>query len=330
MDLVRVACVSLSCVALALAGCGSDDGAADPDGSGPGTGSGDPGAGPGGSGSGSGSGAGPATAGFDIDSPPITIGSGEEKTYCYFTTVDIAEDAGVKRWSSTMTSGSHHLIVYFTEDAQEADGTITENCDAIGGGGLNFPIWTYSAQSPEAQNVMPDGVGMTVKSKQHLFVQMHYLNTTADPIEASVHVRADTYDKGESYTPAAAYITFNTQIELPPHGAGSAEGSCNVPSDVSFFTLSTHAHRRATKTWVQDGSKTVFESEDWEHPGAVDWTAAPHYSFGNQLTYHCDYQNDLDKPVNTGNSAETDEMCMAVGYFFPADKPIFCINSTVF
>lgn len=328
MDLLRAACVSVSCAALALAGCGSDG--ADPATAGPGAGSGDPGAGSGGNGAGTGSGAGPGTAGFQITTPPITIPSGSEKTYCYYTSLDLADDVGVKRWSSTMTSGSHHLIVYFTEDAQEPDGTIVEDCDAVGGGGLNFPIWTYSAQSPEAENVMPEGVGMTVKAKQNLFVQMHYLNTTMEDIEASVDVRAEIYEAGRSYTPAAAFITFNTQIDLPPHGTGSAEGTCSVPSDVSFFTLSTHAHRRATRTWVRDGSETVFESEDWEHPGAVDWTAAPHYTFGNDLSYHCEYQNDLDKPVKTGNSAETDEMCMAVGYFFPADKPVFCINSAIF
>ena len=33
--------------------------------------------------------------------------------------------------------------------------------------------------------------------------------------------------------------------------------------------------------------------------------------------------------VQTGDSAETDEMCMAVGYFFPATGPIFCLNSFV-
>jgi hypothetical protein len=31
--------------------------------------------------------------------------------------------------------------------------------------------------------------------------------------------------------------------------------------------------------------------------------------------------------VTEGQSAATDEMCMAVGYFFPATAPKFCINS---
>lgn len=272
----------------------------------------------------SGSGAAPGPS-FEIVTPEIEIASGDERTYCYYTSVDVDDVVGVKRWSSTMSAGSHHLIVYFTEGAQEPDGTIVEDCGTSGSGG-DIPIWTYSAQTSEAENVMPEGVGMRVRARQHLFVQMHYFNPTAAPIDAHVSIKAETYEPGETYVPASAFITFNTQIDLPPHGTGSAEGTCRLPKDAKFFTLSTHAHRRAVRTWVNDGPTKIFESEDWEHPGATDWRAAP-YTFSGHLTYHCDYQNDLDQQVTTGDSADTDEMCMAVGYFYPADAPVFCLNS---
>ena len=267
-------------------------------------------------------------SGFQITTPDIHIAAGDERTYCYYTTASVDEAVGVKRWSSTMTPGSHHLIVYFTKDEKQPDGTVTEDCN-IASGALDFPIWTYSAQQPEAENVMPEGVGMTVAARQPLIVQMHYFNATAEDIDAHVVVNAETYAKDESYTPAGAYITFNTDIELAPHSTGTAGGTCTLPEDATFFTLSTHAHRRATFTQVKDGDSVVFESSDWEHPGATDWLAPPHYRFGNQLEYRCEYKNDLSQTVTTGDSAETDEMCMAVGYFFPAEKPIFCLNSFV-
>ena len=225
-----------------------------------------------------------------------------------------------------MTAGSHHLILYFTDVAEQPDGTVTEDCGTVSGG-LNVPIWTYSAQSPEAENVMPEGVGMKVAARQPVFVQMHYFNPSPDPIDAHVVIDAETYAAEESYTPASAFITFNTKIEIPPHGAGTAQGACTVPADATFFTLSTHAHRRATRTEVRDGEQMVFESEDWEHPGATDWRKPPHYQFSEKLAYRCDYQNDLAQTVTTGDSAATDEMCMAVGYFFPAEEPLFCLNS---
>ena len=97
---------------------------------------------------------------------------------------------------------------------------------------------------------------------------------------------------------------------------------------MKFFTVSTHAHKRATHTQVNDGATIVFQSDNWEHPGAADWRANPNYTFSSgTLTYRCDYTNDTANTVRTGDSAATDEMCMAVGYFFPATAPRYCINS---
>lgn len=271
----------------------------------------------------------PPAVGFQIVTPDITIEPGQEITYCYYTTIDIAEPIGVKRWSSTYTQGSHHLILYFVGDTGYADGTVTEDCNLTGGGGLSLPQWTYSAGTPQWENAMPDGVGMTVNPGQKVAVQLHYLNTSpSTPIDAHAVINAEGYEPGVQYTPAAAYITYNQSISIPPNGTASAQGTCAIPDGATFFTLSTHAHRRATHTEVRDGSTVVFSSDDWEHPGAVDWRAAPHYQFSGDLTYHCDYQNDLDQTVTDGDSAATDEMCMAVGYFFPATEPVFCPRKT--
>lgn len=293
------------CAPVWLAGCGSDSGDSGEGGDPPAPG-----------------------AGFQITTPDITIAAGDERTYCYYTTIDVDETVGVKRWSSTMTPGSHHLILYFTQTENEPEGTISENCNITGGAGLaNPPIWTYSAQLPEAQNVMPEGVAMKVGARQPAIVQMHYFNATPEDLQAHVVINAETYAAGEAYTPAGAFITFNTQIEVPPNGTASAQGACSVPDGAQFFTLSTHAHRRATLTEVRDGDSLVFSSDDWEHPGTTDWAAPPHYSFSEKLSYRCEYQNDLAQTVTTGDSADTDEMCMAIGYFFPSEKPVFCINS---
>jgi len=270
--------------------------------------------------------------GFRIQTPPITIHAGQEVTYCYYTTIPIDRVMGVKRWSSTMTPGSHHLILFFA-DTGKADGTIDENC-SIAGGGLNLPIWTYSAQSPMADATMPAGVGMTVNPGQKVFVQMHYLNVGDSDIEASVTIDAEAYADGETYDAAAAYVTYNTNINVDPMSTGSAEGTCAVPSNATFFTMSTHSHKFSTHTEVRDGTSVVFESNDWEHPGTTDWLAAPHYKFSSgSITYHCDYRNDTQNPVREGDSAATDEMCMAVGYFFvpgqTSQTPKICVNNFV-
>jgi hypothetical protein len=269
-----------------------------------------------------------ATDSFDIVTPGIVIAPGDERTHCFYTTVPVDRAVGVARWSSTMSLGSHHMIVYALSGSSDHAEGIEEDCNVIGGGS-DIPAWTYSAQTPEAEFVMPEGVGIALGAEQKIVIEMHYLNATTDPITAHVELTGDVYAADEDFTPAAAFITYNTEIEIPSHGSGSAGGACAVPDGSKFFALSTHAHKRAVHTQVSDDGEVVFESDNWEHPGAEYWGGEPFYEFGDKLTYECDYENDLDVDVVDGPSAVTDEMCMAVGYFFPADGPLVCFNDTV-
>jgi hypothetical protein len=164
---------------------------------------------------------------------------------------------------------------------------------------------------------------------------MHYLNTTDHDLKVHVTINGWTYQPTDTFMKAAAFVTFDTQIAIPK-GIGSTFDTqpiqCNnTPVGVKFFAMSTHSHRRSVETMVYDGTTQVLDSTNWEHPTIKSYlTDAPawnFYEFKNQLSYRCKYVNDLDQAVSTGDSADTDEMCMAVGYFFPADGgPVFCVN----
>lgn len=267
--------------------------------------------------------------GFQILTPDIEIAPGQEITYCYYLQMPTTSEAGVRRWQSKMTPGSHHMILYFTQVELQPAGTVTSDSCGSQGSASDLPVWTYSAQSPDNAAAMPDGVGMVVPAGQPAFIQMHYLNASETPITVHVTLNGETYDEEEAYTPAAAFVTYNTTISVPPNDVDSVSGSCSVPAGAQFFAVSTHAHKQAILTRVSDGAAVVFESDDWEHPIGQTWES-PFYTFSsNALTYQCDYVNPTDATINTGPSAETDEMCMAVGYFFPAESAKFCVNSTM-
>jgi hypothetical protein len=98
--------------------------------------------------------------------------------------------------------------------------------------------------------------------------------------------------------------------------------------------MSTHAHKQAVHTEVRDGMPTstnvVFASDEWEHPGAKAWMTSPFYTFASgKLTYECTYNNPTNRTITTGDSAQTDEMCMATGYYFPATKATICYNNFI-
>lgn len=274
--------------------------------------------------------------GFQVISPDITIAPGEEVTYCYYFRTPNTEPMQINRWKSEMTPGSHHMIMFQTTNDIMPPGTVSSSQCGFGGGGFNVPIWTYAAQTPSAEIQLPtnDGTGMPlaqdIQPNSPAFFQMHYLNGTNDPI--TVHVQLDAYAlaAGTPYTKTAAFVTYNGSISIPSPSTGHVESqSCSVPDGAKFWMMSTHAHKQAVHTAVKDGTTVAFESDNWEHPGAASWST-PFFEFRQtgRLTYECTYDNARTQggPIVDGDSAATQEMCMASGYYFPATKPLFCYD----
>lgn len=263
-----------------------------------------------------------------IDTPSFTLQPGEEKFYCYYTTLP-TEATGIHRMTSVMPPGSHHMIVFKTQNATQPDGTFGE-CSNFGGGGggiADIPVWLYATQTPEGEFTMPDGVGITVAAAQPVIVNMHYINQTEAPITANVHLELEPFVANAVFIEAHAFITYNDEISIPPGATGSVSGSCNVPADVQFVSLTTHSHKYTTSAHVMDGDTMVLETLDWEH-ATVERFDRPYYQFSSStLDYNCQYHNTTNMTIQTGESAIANEMCMAVGVFFPATGDVLCLNS---
>jgi hypothetical protein len=265
---------------------------------------------------------------FEIQSSPFTLAPGEESTKCFYFTTSNLESVAITKWVSDMSAGSHHMIMFRTfTGSQPPDGTIDENC---GGDGISVPV--FGTQIPHDEVAFPkdDGNGrplaQLIESQSKGYFQMHYFNSSDQPLTTQVSLKAyalpqDVADNLE-YTRTDVFATYNADIRIPP-GATNHVVSATCPvTDGKFFTLSTHAHKQAISTRVAEGANTVFLSNDWEHPGAAAFDAPTFYEFtSGKLTWECTYMNTGDnagRTITDGQSARTDEMCMATGYYFPA------------
>jgi hypothetical protein len=283
----------------------------------------------------------PPARGFQVVTPDVVVqpGPAGETTYCYYFRTSNTEMLSIKRWQSEWTAGSHHVILYFTSSLSQPEGTMRESSCGFSGGGLNVPQWIYSAQNSPSDLTLPpdDGtgtpVGMDVAPGQAAMLEVHYLNSTDDPITSKVTVNAEAYDAGVATTKTFAYITYDGRIRIPANATGHTESvSCDIPAGGKVWLMSTHAHKRATRTRVLDGNanstSVVFQSTDWEHPGVEKWMTAPFYSFSTgRLTSECTWNNPTNTQISDGSSAATEEMCMAAGYIFPATKPTICYGA---
>jgi hypothetical protein len=282
----------------------------------------------------------PPVRGFQIVTPDITIQAHEEITYCYYFKMPTTEAYTVKKWESVMTAGSHHLILFTTPSLVQPEGTVTDDsCSLLGGGSFtNVPTWVYSAQTTPASLPLPadDGtgkpVGMDIAAGQPAFVQMHYNNTGDEAIIAKATINAIAYDVDVQTTKTFAYVSYDSNISIDPNGIPHTESlDCDIDPASKVWLMTTHAHRHAVHTEVRNGTDVMFESDDWEHPGASTFMDAPFYSFSTgTLTSSCTWVNNDGVVIKDGDSAQTEEMCMASGYYFPATKPAICYNGYVF
>lgn len=273
------------------------------------------------------------TPAFTIESSDITVMPGEEFTKCFYFTTPNTEKVVVHKWESNMTPGSHHMIMFRSISGnQPADGTV-DDCN----GDVAIPI--YGTQIAHEEINFPDDDGHGQPLAQELFqtkgyFQMHYFNSGEEPVVAKVSVSAyalipELAQSVGNYTKTDLVATYNNDIRIEPHAMNKVvTATCPAPGDSQIWQMSTHSHKQSMHTEVKDGAAMVFQSDDWEHPGDRRWSAPDFHTFASgEMTWSCTYTNlgeNMDRTITAGQSAQTDEMCMMTGYYFPASGPRGC------
>ncbi|MEO8704860.1 MAG: hypothetical protein ABI867_32710 [Kofleriaceae bacterium] len=268
---------------------------------------------------------------IEIVSTDITLQPGDEKTFCFYFHTANTETVAINKWVSEMSPGSHHMIYFSNLGSQPPDGTVDECSfnDVI-------PLPVYGTQIPHEEVDFPtdDGEGLPlaqdITASTAGFFQMHYLNSTDQPLTAHVELKAFALPKTTEYTQTDLFATYNNDIAIPPHATDfKVAATCDVVQG-KFWSISTHSHKQTTATKITDSADMVFQSTDWEHPGTKRFDE-PFFSFAsNTISWECTYSNTGDNAENTvraGQSARTNEMCMATGYYFPANGPKGCFMS---
>lgn len=269
-----------------------------------------------------------APAAFKIVSSDFMIQPGMEVTKCFYFHTPNTTQLQVNKWVSDMTPGSHHMIVFASLGTQPADGAV-DDCD-----GADIPVPIYGTQVPHEELLFPtdDGFGkplaQLIEANTAGFFQMHYYNSGDEALTTHVELDAFALPAATEFTRTEIFATYNNDIEIPPHAMDfKVTATCDV-FDKKFWSMSSHSHKQSVATKVTDGANVVFSSTDWEHPGREEWQAPNFYQFQSpSITWECTYNNTGDNAESTvisGQSAATNEMCMATGYFFPAAGPRGC------
>jgi hypothetical protein len=276
--------------------------------------------------------------GIQFATPPMAFSVAPNQeifpNYCV-TVPNNIQIGGFQSWMSI--GSSHHFILY--KGGTVAAGTAPSTSCSFGAN-----AWIYASSTPGqviTEN-MPPNVGLAIAQNTQLILNMHFINPGTTTLYPQIKLNV-LFAKNVMYE-AGTMVSFNASINVPAGTASSpgmqtVNGTCNAPVGAKFFQMSTHTHKHATAAWVDyihngvsqeivhTGATSTYPADqemgsgtDWEHPGVGLWVT-PNFltvQSGDSFTYHCSYSNTSSQAVTVGETAAYNEMCMAVGYYFPA------------
>ncbi len=220
-------------------------------------------------------------------------------------------DTAIAASESYMSQGSHHMFAFYNDTS--TDGAL-ESCS-----GLEFHRSIHTAQEPYTKFQYPTGVGALIKGTEGVRMNAHYINTSNKTLTAHVSVVLYVAKPGTVSSYSAQIFFNNPAILVGPHATGHATKTCNIPSDVKLFGVSSHMHQFGTHfTATTDDGRSVYETDTWDNPEVKIFDPPMDLATGSSITYTCDYNNPTSSTLTFGDSAYTNEMCILSGRYFPA------------
>ncbi|HEV7731578.1 MAG TPA: hypothetical protein VGR62_05415 [Candidatus Binatia bacterium] len=282
--------------------------------------------------------------GFEITTPEIELSPRQNVTYCYRFRTANAEPLAIKRFASEMGAASRQVMLFTTTthggaafDGQPPGTLSAIDCGFYPSGGQYLPHWLYESHTQLGSLEFPsdDGAGNPVAYElpplSSGVLMVHSINPADDVVTTRAKITIEALDS-PIYTRTDSFTAYQASIVVPPYTNGDVESrTCNVPADAKFWWLSTHTHRHATGAGVYDGPDVVLSQTDWANPSVLYRQAPPYQTFhSNTLHWSCAYDNPHGYTIRTGDSQQSDEQCVTMGYFFPATKPLLCYDGYQF
>jgi hypothetical protein len=253
-----------------------------------------------------------------------TILANAEVEYCRFVTVP---EAWVTKDVVDFTAGSHHVLVYQTPYAsiptQKDDGTPVDtsgvfDCSDGPTNGWSVTKIIGGSQNRRGGSILsfPEGVGLRLGGV--LLLNVHYRNGSDEPLDTDVTVTFETTTADQIQQEGDVLFLFNPLISVPPGRSARAHLRCPVYRDITIANVQSHMHARGVGFEARvDGDAPFYVNDRWEDVPVKSYDGLT-VKAGSKLDYYCDYRNTSGTPIYMG-ARTTDEMCVLVGSYYPAD-----------
>ena len=245
----------------------------------------------------------------DVPAGPFTIPAGEERFYCYTTT--LKDDVVVDRFEFETTPAIHHIVMSKSTVAVE-DGF--EECNELFRSSWQPLYITGTGDSPlEA----PEGAGYVLTAGTQIVIQLHLLNANVEEVTDSIVVRMRK-SLLEEVDPIRLVVFGTMGLALTPQSESSAVSACNNNENFDLFAVFPHMHYMGTSMVVEMGAdkdqlKEVFRRDPYDFDDQRMENLSLSFNAGDHVKVTCNYNNTTDKVITFGESSNN-EMCFFIGF----------------
>jgi hypothetical protein len=272
----------------------------------------------------------------DADSfgPPITltmnsfsVPPNSEVYKCQQFGNPFGQDVDLVKMVGTMSTGSHHFFLFNMSPSTGRSTTAPlEDCPQAG---LEFHPFPYLSQQPNWTVEYPQGMGYPLISANGLMMNAHFLNASAQTVTPQVTITIYPAKPGTVTTHIGTLFLNDSLINVPA-GTTQAKPLAVTSSDIpikdqsyTIFTNWSHMHQYSLDFQASTNGSVFYDEKQWDEPplttAATSSLLPLKMAAGSQITWTCMYYNPTSKAMPFGDSAQTDDMCIYLGQYYPAE-----------
>lgn len=257
------------------------------------------------------------------------IGPGVEAELCQFVKAP-AEGIYINRDEVRYTPGSHHFLLYLTsydeiptakEDGTQVDTSGVFDCSDGPTNGWEVEKLVGGSQNADGTSMVsfPPDVAMHVRPGAVLLMNAHYVNASPETIQPEVAINLHSIPADQVREEGDLLFLYHPFIKVGAQSSRRARVRCQVRSDITISNVQSHMHARGVgyTASLSDGVP-FYENDRWEGVPVKAFEGGFNVSAGEVLDYTCEYNNAGQTDIFQGPRS-TDEMCMLIGSYYPAD-----------
>ncbi|MCU1282648.1 MAG: hypothetical protein JWM53_6194, partial [bacterium] len=152
-------------------------------------------------------------------------------------------------------------------------------------------------------------------------MQMHYLNASQTPLTAQVTITFTKATAG-TITQHAGVFFFNNAsgIHVPAGATNDVTASCAFPAAVNVMYATAHTHKFTNSFAASTGGNMIYTTTSWDNSPNKPYSPPLMLASGASMTWTCNITNPNSSGTLTfGESANTNDMCIFNGQYYPAD-----------